>query len=106
MHFDALYTGYIASAPQVQQVMDFFDAVKSPDTLLIVDPAMADHGKLYSGFDGAFPAAMARLTARADVALPNITEACLLTGTPYREEVDEGFAVSCCGGWPRWGRRR
>lgn len=53
---------------------------------------MADHGKLYSGFDGAFPAAMARLTARADVALPNITEACLLTGTPYREEVDEGFA--------------
>lgn len=92
MHFDALYTGYIASAPQVQQVMDFFDAVKSPDTLLIVDPAMADHGKLYSGFDGAFPAAMARLTARADVALPNITEACLLTGTPYREEVDEGFA--------------
>ena len=92
VHFDALYTGYIASAPQVQQVMDFFDAVKSPDTLLIVDPAMADHGKLYSGFDGAFPAAMARLTARADVALPNITEACLLTGTPYREEVDEGFA--------------
>ena len=58
VHFDALYTGYIASAPQVQQVMDFF----------------------------------ARLTARADVALPNITEACLLTGTPYREEVDEGFA--------------
>ena len=49
VHFDALYTGYIASAPQVQQVMDFFDAVKSPDTLLIVDPAMADHGKLYSG---------------------------------------------------------
>ena len=81
VHFDALYTGYIASAPQVQQVMDFFDAVKSPDTLLIVDPAMADHGKLYSGFDGAFPAAMARLTARADVALPNITV--ILTGVSF-----------------------
>ena len=91
VHFDALYTGYIASAPQVQQVMDFFDAVKSPDTLLIVDPAMADHGKLYSGFDGAFPAAMARLTARADVALPNITEACLLTGLEYRETHDDSY---------------
>ena len=92
VHFDALYTGYIASAPQVQQMLDFFDTVKSPDTLLIVDPAMADHGRLYSGFDGDFPAAMARVAARADVALPNITEACLLTGTPYREDVDEDFA--------------
>lgn len=92
VHFDALYTGYIASVPQVQQVLDFFDAVKSPDTLLIVDPVMADHGKLYAGFGDDFPAAMARVVARADVALPNITEACLLTGTPYREDVDEGFA--------------
>ena len=92
VHFDALYTGYIASVPQVQQVLDFFDAVKSPDTLLIVDPAMADYGKLYAGFGDDFPAAMARVVARADVALPNITEACLLTGTPYREDVDEGFA--------------
>ena len=93
VHFDALYTGYIASVPQVQQVLDFFDAVKSPGTLLIVDPAMADHGKLYAGFGDDFPAAMARVVARADVALPNITEACLLTGTPYREDVDEGFAI-------------
>ena len=92
VHFDALYTGYIASAPQVQQVMDFFGAVKSPDTLLIVDPAMADHGKLYSGFGEDFPAAMARVVARADVALPNVTEACLLTGTPCREDVDQDFA--------------
>ena len=44
VHFDALYTGYIASARQVQQVLDFFDAVRSPDTMIFVDPAMADHG--------------------------------------------------------------
>ena len=89
VHFDALYTGYIASVPQVQQVLDFFDAVKSPDTMIFVDPAMADHGKLYSGFGPDFPAAMARVVARADVAMPNLTEACLLTGTPYREDMDE-----------------
>lgn len=92
VHFDALYTGYIASVEQVQQVLDFFDAVKSGDTLLIADPAMADHGKLYSGFGEDFPAAMARVVARADVALPNVTEACLLTGTPCREDVDQDFA--------------
>jgi len=92
VHFDALYTGYIASVEQVQQVLDFFDAVKSADTLLIADPAMADHGRLYSGFGDDFPAAMARVVARADVAIPNVTEACLLTGTPYREDVDEDFA--------------
>lgn len=92
VHFDALYTGYIASAEQVRQVLDFFHTVGSRDTLLIVDPAMADHGRLYSGFDETFPAAMAELVRRADVALPNITEACFLTGTPYREESDPAFA--------------
>ena len=91
VHFDALYTGYIASAAQVRQVLDFFDTVKSPDTLIFVDPAMADHGKLYTGFGQDFPAAMAQVVARADVAMPNLTEACLLTGTPYREEMDEPF---------------
>ena len=57
--------------------------------MIFVDPAMADHGKLYSGFGPDFPAAMARVVARADVAKPNLTEACLLTGTPYREDMDE-----------------
>ena len=92
VHFDALYTGYIASTAQVRQVLDFFDTVKSPDTLIFVDPAMADHGKLYTGFGPDFPAAMAQVVARADVAMPNLTEACLLTGTPYREDMDEPFA--------------
>ena len=81
----------IAAHWQAQHV-HFFDAVKSPDTMIFVDPAMADHGKLYSGFGPDFPAAMARVVARADVAMPNLTEACLLTGTPYREDMDEPMA--------------
>ena len=91
VHLDTISTGYIASAPQARQVIDFIDTVRQPDTLLVVDPAMADHGRLYAGFDDAFPAAMAEVVARSDVALPNRTEACLLTGTPYREEMDEPF---------------
>lgn len=90
--FDAISTGYIASAPQARQVLDFVASIRSPETLLVVDPAMADHGKLYAGFDDDFPKAMAQVVAQADVALPNLTEACLLTGTPYREDMDEPFA--------------
>ena len=89
---NAISTGYIASAPQARQVLDFVASIRSPETLLVVDPAMADHGKLYAGFDDDFPKAMAQVVAQADVALPNLTEACLLTGTPYREDMDEPFA--------------
>ena len=78
--------------PQTRQVLDFVASIRSPETLLVVDPAMADHGKLYAGFDDDFPKAMAQVVAQADVALPNLTEACLLTGTPYREDMDEPFA--------------
>ena len=91
LHFDAFYTGYIASREQVQQVCDFYDCIRSDDTLLFVDPAMADHGRLYTGFGPDFPAAMAQIVARADVAAPNLTEACLLTGTEYREDYDEDY---------------
>ena len=52
---------------------------------------MADNGKLYPAFDDAFPAEMAKVCAKADIILPNITEACLLTGTEYRTEYDEAY---------------
>ena len=106
VHFDALYTGYIASRPQVRQVLDFFDTVKSPDTMILVDPAMADHGRLYAGFGPDFPSAMAEVVARADVAMPNLTEACLLTGIPYRENIDESFARELLQGVAALGAKR
>lgn len=91
IRLDAVYTGYLASAEQIDQVLTAFDMLKGEDTLLIVDPAMADHGRLYTAFDSAFPAEMARLVSRADIAVPNITEACLLTGTEYQEVCDEAY---------------
>ena len=83
--FDALYTGYLGSARQIEYVLDIADTVLSEGAPLIVDPAMADNGKLYYGFDGAFVKSMAKLVARADITLPNITEASLLTDTEYQE---------------------
>ena len=91
IHFDAIYTGYLASKEQIVDVLTFFDEMKSDDTLLFVDPAMADHGRLYPAFGPDFPAEMAKVVARADVTVPNITEACLLTGSEYREAYDEDY---------------
>ena len=90
--FDAFYTGYLANAAQVDKVIDVISSLKTDGNVVIIDPAMADNGKLYPAFDSGFPKEMAKLCAMADIILPNITEACLLTGTPYRETYDEAFA--------------
>ena len=91
IRFEAIYTGYLGSAKQVGYVGDILDTLGTPNCVSIVDPAMADNGKLYAGFDGAFVESMKSLAFRADYILPNITEACLLTGTEYREEYDEAY---------------
>lgn len=79
LNFDCLYTGYLGSVEQIDYVLEIRDKVISEGGLLIVDPAMADFGKLYSGFDNEFVLNMARLCKSADIILPNITEAALLT---------------------------
>ena len=89
--FDGIYTGYLASGEQCRQVCAFFDRFANADNLVLVDPAMADNGKLYAAFDSSFPQEMAKVCAKADIILPNITEACLLTGTEYRTEYDEAY---------------
>ena len=91
IRFDAIYTGYLASAEQIGDVCDFFDAFKTEDNLIVVDPVMADNGKLYPAFGPEFPAEMAMVCAKADLIVPNLTEASLLTGLPYRTEYDESY---------------
>lgn len=85
LHFDGVYTGYLGSARQIDLVLQAFDLLRGADTMLLVDPAMADGGRLYAGFADDFPRQMRRLAQRADLLVPNITEACLLTDTPYRD---------------------
>ncbi len=83
--FDAVYTGYLGSVEQVDIVCRLFDTVKNKNTMLIVDPVMADHGRLYGGFSKDFPQKMIKLCQKADIITPNITEAAFLTGIPYAE---------------------
>lgn len=89
--FNAIYTGYLGNTAHMAYVKRLFDTMLAPGGVRIVDPAMADHGKLYSGFDMDYVRAMADLCSCADVILPNVTEACLMTGIPWQEELTEAF---------------
>lgn len=89
--FDAIYTGYLGSQHQIDVVSRVFDTFKTKDNFIFVDPAMADQGKLYAGFDMDFARAMTKLCRKADIIDPNMTEACLMTGTPYKEQYDERY---------------
>ncbi len=84
--FDAIYTGYLGSERQIDIVSGFFDAFGNKDNYIIVDPAMADNGKMYAGFDTGFARKMASLCKKADIILPNISEAAFMLGRPYPGE--------------------
>lgn len=102
--FEALYTGYLGSYSQLDMVSQIFDMFKEKDTIILVDPVMGDNGKLYAAFDKDFPKGMIKLCEKADVIVPNITEATLLLGEDYQEgpytvEYIEGLLdrLSGCG---------
>ncbi len=94
--FDAIYTGYLGSAKQIDYVKDFIKETLNPSGITVIDPAMADCGKLYPGFDLDFVQKMKSLCENADYLVPNITEACLLTGIPYCENYDESYITEIC----------
>lgn len=79
LKFDAFYTGYVSES-QIDCILNIMDSCKAEGALRIVDPAMADNGRLYVGFGEDFPKKMARLCRGADYILPNLTEAALLLG--------------------------
>ncbi len=87
--FDAVYTGYLGSFEQLELVSTFFDEHAGPDTLVFVDPAMADNGALYTGFTPEFARAMGTtVCSKADVIDPNITEAAFMLGKEYKADGD------------------
>ena len=91
IRFSAIYTGYLGSIKQIGYVADIFADTAAEGCVKIVDPAMADNGKLYSIFDMDYVEAMKGLCAKADYIVPNITESCFLTGMEYRTEYDRAY---------------
>lgn len=84
--FDAIYTGYLGSFEQLKLMSRFFDEFKGENTLVFVDPVMGDFGKLYTGFSSEFALAMAELCSKADIIVPNLTEASYILNIPYRHD--------------------
>ncbi len=89
--FDAIYTGYLGSFEQIDMMADLFDEFKTDENIVLVDPVMADNGKLYPAFDEAYAKKMATLCAKADIIVPNITEASFMTDMEYKETYDEAY---------------
>ena len=83
VRIDGVYSGYLASPEQAQLLAQTLDCIAAPDTLVVIDPVMADNGIYYSKIDDRMCAAFCRLLSRADVITPNVTEAALLAGLPY-----------------------
>ena len=87
--FDAIYTGYLGSPMQLQLMEKFFEDFGTRDNLIFVDPVLGDHGELYPGFTQEFADKMAKLCTKADVIVPNLTEACFML---HEEYIESGYS--------------
>jgi len=83
LKFDALYSGFLGSFEQIDLVADLFKTFRRPDTLVMVDPVMADNGVLYSIYSPEMAKGMAKLCALADIVVPNLTEAAFILEEDY-----------------------
>ena len=88
--FDGILTGYLANESQAALALELIGRF-GKNALVIQDPAMADHGRLYSGISPEMVEAHRRICERADLVIPNLTEACLLAGIPYEDRTDPEF---------------
>lgn len=86
LQFDGICTGFLGSKEQIRIVTDFFKDFKTEKNLVIVDPVMGDYGKTYSTYTPDMCLEMKKLVSYADILTPNVTEACILTDTPYQEK--------------------
>lgn len=94
LSFDGIYSGFLGSEKQVGIVEDFIDRFSSPKTAVIIDPVMGDDGKTYATLTKELCFSLRKLAAKADILTPNITEACILTDTPYSENQSIGSLMA------------
>ena len=92
--FDAILVGYLGSTEAVRTAEMIMNTMLAPGGISIVDPAMADHGRLYSGLSQEYAQTMEALCRKADIMLPNVTEAAMFAGMAYRDDVDEAYVTA------------
>ena len=93
LRFDTIFSGFLGCSEQIDIVLDFFKDFKSGNNIIIVDPVMADNGKIYSTYSKELCDKMKSLAEHADIITPNVTEACILAGEEYvGEDISKEFA--------------
>ena len=95
--FDMIYTGYLGSAEEIAITEKIFEMFGGEGTRILIDPVMADNGKLYPAFDENYVKLNAGLCGKADIIVPNITEAAFMTGMEYKETYDEAYIDEMLG---------
>lgn len=85
LDFSGIYSGFLGSKEQIEIVIDFIERFRQEDTLVLIDPVMGDDGTAYATYTQEMCQEMKRLVCYADILTPNLTEACILTDTPYKE---------------------
>ncbi|MDD7281888.1 pyridoxamine kinase [Floccifex sp.] len=90
LKFSGICTGFLGSEKQIDIVHNFIDQFKDDNTIVIVDPVMGDNGKTYSTYNQSMCDNLFSLVCKADIVTPNLTEACILTKTRYKEKITKG----------------
>lgn len=96
LQFSGILTGFLGSPEQIHIVRRFLEKFKSDNTITVIDPVMGDYGSLYPSYSPRLAEQMGSLVPYAHILTPNLTEACILTGTPYRSDMDEAQLQALC----------
>lgn len=85
LSFNGILSGFLSSIEQIETVKRLITEFSTSETKVIIDPVMGDNGRLYSVYTKEMCEAMKELAALAHILTPNLTEACILTDTPYHD---------------------
>ncbi|MCQ2443087.1 MAG: pyridoxamine kinase [Oscillospiraceae bacterium] len=96
LRFNAIATGFLGSVRQIEIVEQFLELFCTPETIVVVDPVMGDNGSLYPTYTMEMAESIRELARHADILTPNLTEACILTGQPYRTDFSEEELAQMC----------
>ena len=96
LQFEGILTGFLGSPEQIGIVKRFLELFKTENNITVIDPVMGDYGKLYPTYSPNLAEQMNSLVPYADILTPNLTEACILTGTEYHPDMNENELFVLC----------
>ena len=96
LQFEGILTGFLGSPEQIGIVKRFLELFKTENNITVIDPVMGDYGKLYPTYSPNLAEQMNSLVPYADILTPNLTEACILTGTEYHPDMKENELFVLC----------